>query len=355
MKRVLQLACKGRGKVSPNPLVGTVVVKNGKIISEGYHAYFGGPHAEVDALHKLKPSEAENSTLYVNLEPCVHYGKTPPCVDEIIKYGVSQVVIGMKDPNPFVKQKGIDTLKSVGIDVELGIMEKECRELNEAFVKSVIQKKPFVILKIAQTLDGKIAKTKGESKWITSENARKLVHNMRKAADCVLVGINTVIQDNPKLTVRLVKGNGCKRIILDSRLRIPLNVNVLTNIDRYNTIIATTEKAPVNKIKSIKQQGSKVWILDENNKGTVDIVKLLEKIFDNGMISVLVEGGKEVFTTFLRQGEVDKIVIFIAPRIFGDGIESFGDLEDTITLSPDSFKEIKWQKKGKEIIFNGWL
>jgi len=355
MKRVLQLAQKGMGHVSPNPLVGALVVKNDQIISEGYHAKFGGPHAEAAALQKLNPSQAENSTLYVNLEPCVHHGKTPPCVDKIIEYGIAKVVIGMEDPNPLVKHKGIDRLRTAGIDVELGIMEDTCRELNEAFVKSITQKKPFVTLKVAQTLDGKIAKSTGESKWITSENARKTVHKMRKASDCILVGVNTVIQDNCRLTVRLVSGNSGKRIILDSTLRIPLDTHVINDENRSDTIIVTTAKAPKDKIDSIRKTGARVWIVDETVKGTVDIGKVLKKIYEQNMISVLVEGGRKVFTSFLRQREVDKIIIFIAPRLFGKGIESFGYLEDSQILSPESFKQIQWHKRDKEIIFKGWL
>jgi len=353
MKRALQLAKKGMGKVSPNPLVGAVVVKKDLILAEGYHAFFGGPHAEAAALQKLDASQAENSTLYVNLEPCVHQGKTPPCADKIIEYGISKVVMGMEDPNPLVKGKGIEKFRSAGIEVEVGIMEKQCRELNEAFVKSITQQSPFVTLKIAQTLDGKIARETGESKWITSERARKTVHAMRKAADCILVGVNTVIQDNCRLTVRRVKGKGGKRIILDSKLRIPLNVNVLTDDNVSNTVIVTTKKAPENKIESIKKTGASVWIVDENNKGTVSIESLLNQMYENGIISVLVEGGKKVFTSFLKQNKVDKIVIFIAPRVFGPGIESFGRLGNS--LSPNSFTRIQWQKRGEEMIFKGWL
>ncbi len=355
MKRVLQLAQKGMGHVSPNPLVGALVVKNDQILSEGYHAKFGGPHAEAAVLQKLNPSQAENSTLYVNLEPCVHHGKTPPCVDKIIEYDIAKVIIGMEDPNSLVKHKGIDKLRSAGIEVEVGIMENQCRRLNEAFVKSITQKKPFITLKIAQTLDGKIARETGESKWITSEKARKIVHKMRKAADCVLVGVNTVIQDNCRLTVRLVPGDGGKRIILDSNLRIPLDAHVINDENTSDTIIVTTAKAPKDKIDSIRKTGAQVWIVDETVQGTVDIGKLLKKIYDNNMISVLVEGGRKVFTSFLGQREVDKIVIFIAPRVFGKGVESFGYLEDSHILSPDSFKQIQWHKRDKEIIFKGWL
>jgi diaminohydroxyphosphoribosylaminopyrimidine deaminase/5-amino-6-(5-phosphoribosylamino)uracil reductase len=353
MKKVLRLAVKGWGKVSPNPLVGALVVKDGKILSQGYHHHFGGPHAEAVALNKLDRSAARDSTLYVNLEPCVHQGKTPPCVDKIIDYGIGKVVIGMEDPNPLVKHKGIEKLQTAGIKVELGIREKECREINEAFIKSVTQHKSFVTLKIAQTLDGKIAQSGGESKWITSEKARKSVHTMRKAADCILVGVNTVLQDNCKLTVRRVGGKGGKRVILDTRLRIPLDVNVLSDANTSDTIIVTTSKAPPNKIDTIRQRGASVWIVDANQEGLVDIGKLLEKIYEQGMISVLVEGGKRVFTSFLGEREVDKLVIFIAPRIFGSGIESFGQLNNII--SPASFSEIEWNKRGNEMIFKGWL
>ncbi|MFO7890661.1 MAG: bifunctional diaminohydroxyphosphoribosylaminopyrimidine deaminase/5-amino-6-(5-phosphoribosylamino)uracil reductase RibD [bacterium] len=353
MKKVLQLAQKGIGKVSPNPLVGAVVVKNNQILAEGYHAFFGGPHAEADALQRLSPFKAQNAVLYVNLEPCVHHGKTPPCVDEIIEYGISKVVIGMEDPNPLVKGNGIKKLQSSGVEVELGVMEKQCRELNEAYIKSITQKSPFVTLKIAQTLDGKIARETGESKWITSEKARKTVHAMRKAADCIMVGVNTVIQDNCRLTVRLVRGEGGKRIILDSRLRIPIDSYAINDEYKNNTIIVTTKSVPENKINLLKQKGITHWVVDKNEDGMIDIDKLLQKIYDHNMISVLVEGGKKVFTSFLKQNSVDKMVIFIAPRIFGSGIESFGRLENS--LSPDRFTRLQWQKRGEEMIFKGWL
>lgn len=339
--------------MSPNPMVGAVVVRDGEIVSEGYHSRFGGPHAEVNALNKLNSVSAENSTLYINLEPCVHYGKTPPCVDKIIEYGVAKVVIGMVDPNPLVREKGIRKLRLAGIEVEIGIMEKECRRLNEAFIKSVVQKKPYVILKIAQTLDGKIAKADGSSKWITSKNARKRVHIMRKSADSILVGVNTVIKDDPELTVRLIPGKSGKRIILDSSLRIPPAAKVLNDSHKCSTIIATTDKTPADKVQLIRDKGAEVWIVDRDKQGRVDISKLLEKIYENEMISVLVEGGRQIFTSFLKMKETDKIVVFIAPRIFGNGIESFGDMGENYEISPEMFCETAWYKRGEEIIFEG--
>ena len=211
MRRVLKLALKGTGKVSPNPRVGALLVRNGEILSEGYHAYFGGPHAEVTALSKRKSAKKTDDTLYVNLEPCDHQGKTPPCTELIINSGVRRVVIGALDPNPMVHGKGVKRLREAGIDTRLGVLERDCIKLNEAYFKSITSKKPFITLKIAQTLDGKIATDQGHSRWISSEASRRWVHRMRNENDAILVGVNTVILDDPELTVRFVRGHAVKK------------------------------------------------------------------------------------------------------------------------------------------------
>jgi len=355
MRRVLKLALKGTGKVSPNPRVGALLVRNGEILSEGYHAYFGGPHAEVTALSKRKSAKKTDDTLYVNLEPCDHQGKTPPCTELIINSGVRRVVIGALDPNPMVHGKGVKRLREAGIDTRLGVLERDCIKLNEAYFKSITSKKPFITLKIAQTLDGKIATDQGHSRWISSEASRRWVHRMRNENDAILVGVNTVIVDDPELTVRLVRGHAVKKIVLDSRLRIPLESRVLVNSDPTNTYIATTPRAPSEKIITLQKMGVNVWILEEDDEGMVDFSALLKKINREDIQSVLVEGGNKVFTRLLCAREVDRLVVFIAPKLFGKGIDSFGELG---VCTPDgviTFSETFWHHRGTDIVFEGRL
>ena len=353
MKRALRLARKGTGKVSPNPRVGAVLVKDRKIISEGHHERFGGAHAEINALSKIENRRIKGGTLYTNLEPCCHQGKTPPCTEFLIESGIHSVVIGVVDPNPLVNGKGIRRLRQAGIDVRVGIMEKECIRLNEAYFTYITQKKPFVTLKIAQTLDGKIATDRGLSRWITGETSRRQVHRMRSENDAVLVGVNTVIADDPELSVRSVRGRNPRRIILDSRLRIPLQSRVLADSNSQNTVVATTSRAPSDKIKKLHQMGVGVWILKSSIDGAVDLPALWKKMAKEGITSVLVEGGKEVFTSILNTGDADRIVVFISPKVFGRGIDAFGELD---VPSPDravTFEEIVWHRRGSDIIFEG--
>ena len=249
MQTAIALARKGIGKTSPNPAVGAVIVKNGRIIGKGYHKKAGRAHAEINAL-KQAGIKAKGAEMYITLEPCNHFGRTPPCTDVIIKAGIKKVFIGMKDPNPLVAGKGVRRLRSAGMDVEVGILEDECRGINEAYIKYITTKTPFVTLKLASTLDGKIATAAGESKWITGEDARRFAHRMRREADAVMVGIGTVLKDNPELTTRLVKGKDPIRIVVDSQLRIPVNAKVL-NKKRGGIIIATTKPVKGGRIKAL--------------------------------------------------------------------------------------------------------
>jgi len=241
MEKALKLAKKGEGKVNPNPKVGAIVIKDNKIIGEGYHKYFGGPHAEVYALREAG-EKAKGATIYVTLEPCSHYGKTPPCAKAIVKAGIAKAVIAMKDPNSLVQGRGIDILKQNGIEVVTDIMEKESKELNEVFIKYITKKEPFVVLKTASTLDGKIATKKGESKWITGEESRYRVHQIRNDLSGIMVGIGTIIKDNPLLTTRIEEGRSPKAIIVDSNLRIPLESKILETINARSIYIAITKK-----------------------------------------------------------------------------------------------------------------
>ena len=354
MKRALLLARKGKGRTSPNPLVGAVLVKRGKVVGEGYHAKAGEAHAEIVALRKAG-KEARGSTLYVNLEPCTHYGKTPPCAPAVIQAGVRRVVVGMVDPNPVVKGKGISTLRKAGIDVHSGTLEKECKTLNEAFCKYILMKVPFVILKAAATLDGRIATRDGESKWIASEASRRLVHQLRNEVDAVVVGVGTVLRDDPLLTARIRGGRDPVRIILDSRLRIPEDARVI-GISSSRTLIATTPLAPKDKIERLDKAGAQVLLIESKN-GRVDLRAFLSKMGEMGMMSVLVEGGGRVNGAFLDEGLVDKFLLFLSPRLMGDpqspGIfqgKGFEHLKDSISV-----KDVKVKRIGEDILVEGYV
>jgi len=354
MKRALLLAQKGKGRTSPNPLVGAVLVKRGKVVGEGYHAKAGEAHAEIVALRKAG-KEARGSTLYVNLEPCTHYGKTPPCAPAVIQAGVRRVVVGMVDPNPVVKGKGISTLRKAGIDVHSGTLEKECKTLNEAFCKYILMKVPFVILKAAATLDGRIATRDGESKWISSEASRRLVHQLRNEVDAVVVGVGTVLRDDPLLTARIRGGRDPVRIILDSRLRIPEDARVI-GISSSRTLIATTPLAPKDKIERLDKAGAQVLLIESKN-GKVDLRAFLSKMGEMGMMSVLVEGGGRVNGAFLDEGLVDKFLLFLSPRLMGDpqspGIfqgKGFEHLKDSISV-----KDVKVKRIGEDILVEGYM
>ncbi|MDD7795222.1 bifunctional diaminohydroxyphosphoribosylaminopyrimidine deaminase/5-amino-6-(5-phosphoribosylamino)uracil reductase RibD [Clostridium sp. 'White wine YQ'] len=315
MRKALELARKGVGKVNPNPLVGAIIVKDNKIIGQGYHEFYGGPHAEVNALSSAVES-VEGSTVYVTLEPCHHYGKTPPCVDALIKNKVAKVVIGQKDPNPLVAGKSINKLLEHGIEVEVGILEEECKKLNEVFNKFIVTKKPFVVLKSAISLDGKIATHTGESKWITGEEAREEVQELRNSLSGIMVGVDTVIMDNPLLTCRMANGRNPKRIIVDSRLRIPLDSKVLVVNEDSNCIIATTQKAPKEKVDILRNKGIEVIILPEKD-GKVNLKDLVVELGKKNIDGILLEGGGTLNFSALKEGIVDKVQYYISPKIIG--------------------------------------
>ena len=356
LARCIQLALKGKGYVSPNPMVGCVIVKDNKIIGEGYHAKYGEEHAEVNAIKNATES-VEGATLYVNLEPCVHYGKTPPCVDLIIESKIKKVVIGTLDPNPLVNGKGVEKLKKAGIEVKVGVFEEESKKLNEAFFKYITQKIPFVALKIAQTIDGKIADIEGNSKWITCEQSLHFVHQLRSEYDAVLIGSRTARLDNPNLTVRLVEGRNPYRVILDSALSLPLELNVFSDKFTDKTIVFTSVnslKAKKEKIEKLNSLGIEV-LTAKSMRRKLDLKDVLEKLAQKGITSVLVEGGGKIFTEFIKQKLADKVFVFIAPKILGKGIQSISDvglksIRDIITL-----KEISVQSFGDDVLITGYL
>jgi len=354
MRRALHLAEKGRGRTSPNPMVGAVLVKRGNVVGEGYHARAGEPHAEIVAI-KNAGEKAKGATLYLNLEPCTHYGKTPPCAPAVIEAGVRKVVIGIEDPNPLVKGRGVARLKQAGLDVKVGILEKECHRLNEAFCKYIVQHEPFIILKMAATLDGKLATRNGESQWITGETSRRFVHRLRDQVDGVVVGIGTVLKDDPMLTARIRGGRNPYRIVFDSRLRIPENAKVV-DLSPSKTIVATTEMASRDKIERLRKKGVQILISDSKS-GKVDLKASLLKLGEMGMMSLLVEGGSQINGSFLDQGLIDKIFLFLSPRLIGDPLapgifsgEGVLHLRETFSIT-----ELRTRRMGEDILIEGYL
>lgn len=317
MKRAIDLAKKGSGFTNPNPLVGAVIVKKDRIIGEGYHQFYGDQHAEVNALQSIT-ADATGTTMYVTLEPCSHYGKTPPCVDAIINNKLSKVIIGMMDPNPLVAGRGIEKLRDNGIEVVVGILEEKVKRLNEVFIKYMTTKSPFGILKTAMTLDGKIASQIGDSKWITNGKSRRYVHEIRQGVSSIMVGIGTILADNPRLTTRLDSKHIVDpiRIVVDSTCKIPLDAQVLNLESNARTIIATTEKANQYKKEELRQKGAEI-IETPLNKNGVDLKYLCKKLGEKGIDSILIEGGSTLNYSALEEGIVDKVLTFIAPKIIG--------------------------------------
>ena len=354
MKRALHLAEKGRGRTSPNPMVGAVLVKDGVAVGEGYHAKAGEAHGEIVALREAG-AEARGATLYLNLEPCAHFGKTPPCAPEVIEAGVRGVVIGMEDPNPLVKGKGIEILRKAGLEVKVGILEKECRMLNEVFCKYILKKEPFVILKVAATLDGKTATRNGDSKWISGEASRRLVHRLRNQVDGVLVGIGTILRDDPLLTARVRGGRDPHRIVLDSRLKTPEEARIIRT-SPSKAIIAATALAPKHKIERFEKRGVRIFIFD-SKEGMVDLKSCVSRLGEIGITSLLVEGGSQVNGSFLDEGLIDKLLLFLSPKLMGDpqapgifGGRGISNLQEAIAL-----KEMKTKKIGEDMLIQGYL
>jgi diaminohydroxyphosphoribosylaminopyrimidine deaminase/5-amino-6-(5-phosphoribosylamino)uracil reductase len=352
MRQALRLARRGLGRVSPNPMVGAVIVKGGRVIAKGCHHIFGGDHAEVDALKHAK-EDVRGATLYVTLEPCRHWGKTPPCTDAIIKNKIGRVVVGMQDPFPEMRGKSIELLKQKGIETVVGVLESECRALNEVYLKWVTAGLPYVTVKWAQTLDGRIATAQGGSRWISSAESLKLAHKLRATHDAILVGVNTVIKDNPELTTRLVKGRSPARVILDSHLRIPLDAKVLSNQEAAGTMVAATASPPVGKLPDLKKMGIEVLNIPPDSTGRVDLKELLKVLARRQISSLLVEGGGETITSFLRAGLADRVIAIIAPKIMGRGTEAIGELnvKDVSKALKLKFKRV--YKSGVDVIIEG--
>lgn len=357
MKRALELAKKGAGHTNPNPLVGAVIVKEGRIIGEGYHKAYGSHHAEINAFINAT-EDVKGATMYVTLEPCSHYGKTPPCAKTILEKGIKKVVIGLKDPNPLVAGKGIKMLEDAAVEVVTGVLEEEGRKLNEIFLKYITTKLPFCIMKTAMTLDGKIATYTNASKWITGELSRKYVHELRHRVAGIMVGIGTVLADNPSLTTRIGDDRGSDpiRIIIDSSARIPLNATVLNLQSDKKTIIVVTEKAEKEKLELLEQKGAEIIVTPSKNE-RVDLFLLMKALGQRKIDSVLLEGGSELNYSALEEGIVDKVNAFIAPKIIGGntaktpvGGQGKAFMEQAITL-----EGIDIRRFGDDIMVQGYI
>ena len=356
MRLALRLAEKARGRTSPNPMVGAVVVKNGTVISRSYHRKAGEPHAEALALAKAGTA-AKGATLYVTLEPCSHTNKrTPPCTPLVIQGGVKRVVVAMIDPNPHVSGGGIKALRKAGIEVVTGVLEADAKKLNEAFIKHVTTGMPFVTLKSAQTLDGRIATAAGESKWITGEEARLEGHRLRDHNDAILVGINTVLKDNPSLTTRIPGGRDPLRVIVDTRLRTPPTAKVITQSSSAKTCIATLDNMPTDKLIKLLDAGAEI-LLARGRKGEVDLKYLMKMLGNFGVTSVLIEGGAEVNASALKAGIVDKVVMFVAPMLMTgtDSLCSIGGRSPLKLNQAIGLYDVTADFVGQDIMVTGYI
>lgn len=355
MQLALELAAKGRGTVAPNPMVGAVIVKDGRIIGAGYHEKFGEGHAEVNAFRSATEDVA-GATIYVTLEPCSHYGKTPPCSDKIIEMKIGRVVIAALDPNPLVSGRGVKKLQAAGIEVVTGVLAEESSRLNEVFMKYIVAKEPFVVMKAAMSLDGKIATRTGESQWITGQAARERVHQLRSALSGIMVGVQTVITDDPQLTSRIPGGKNPLRIIVDSSLRIPLEAKVLRDQDSAKTIIATTEQVDRNKAALLEEAGIELLTVPAKD-GRTDLKALMRVLGERGIDSILLEGGATLNFAALQAGIVDKVQVYIAPKLIGgetaktpvggEGIEKLSQAFGVLDLKASAV--------GEDILLEGYI
>lgn len=353
MRLAMQLAGNAIGRTSPNPLVGAVIVKDNRVVGCGWHRKAGTPHAEVHALNQAGEL-AQGADVYVTLEPCAHYGKTPPCAKALVEAKVKNVYGGLLDVNPKVAGKGFKILEDAGIHVEYGFLQDELRKQNEVFFKWIEHKKPFIVLKAAMTLDGKIATATGQSKWITNETSRAYGYKLRDIYDGIMVGINTVIEDNPMLTARVDGGKNSIRIVVDSSLKIDINANVVQD-KSAKTIIATTDKADKDKILKLQAQDVDVIVVDKDKNDKVDIEKLLDILGQQNICSILVEGGATLNGSFVAKKLVDKVYFFIAPKIIG-GKEAKTPVAGTGILNLQealSLKDIQIEKLEEDILIIG--
>ena len=354
MELALMLAKNGLGWTAPNPMVGAVLVKDGEIIGQGWHEKCGEPHAERNALANCKKSP-QGATLYVTLEPCCHQGRQPPCVDAILEAGIRRVVVGSADPNPLVAGKGIRILREHGIEVTEHMLEEECDRLNEVFFHYIQTKRPFVVMKYAMTMDGKIACENGDSKWVTGEKARETVQNMRKKYMGIMVGINTVLEDNPMLNCRIEENVNPIRIICDSNLKIPFESNIVNTANKIQTIVVCTNKADKDKQRWLENKG--IEVIRQKVKGRVVLSDLMKMLGEKGIDSILLEGGGTLNAQALKENIVNKICCFIAPKIVG-GANAKSPIEGKGVekmMEAYNLRNLEIQKIGNDIMLTGYL
>jgi diaminohydroxyphosphoribosylaminopyrimidine deaminase/5-amino-6-(5-phosphoribosylamino)uracil reductase len=349
MRRALALAKKGAGTVSPNPLVGAVIVRNGRIIGEGWHQRCGENHAEINAMQSAT-EPVEGADFYVTLEPCSHYGRTPPCADALVERRPARVIVGTLDPNPLVSGRGMEILRQEGIETRTGVLEDECVEINRFFFKYIRTGLPYVTLKFAQTLDGRIATTTGNSRWISSPSSLRLAHRLRAIHDAILVGAGTIRADNPKLTCRLVKGRDPLRIALDSHLCLPLDREIFS--DGGRTLTICTGGASAEKKNLLRQRGIDVAEIAGTNRNQPSLPTLLRELGQREITSLLVEGGAGIATSFLQENIVDQLLLIVAPKIIGSGINSIGNLGIEKMANALSFSYRKISHLGDDLIID---
>ncbi len=352
MKLALRLAKRGWGRTSPNPLVGAVIVRDGEVVGRGFHRAVGEPHAEVVALNEAR-EKARSAILYVNLEPCCHWGRTPPCTQAIIRGGISKVVAAIKDPNPQVDGRGFQELSSKGIEVKVGLLAEEAARLNETYLKYMRTGLPFVVLKLAQTLDGKIATSRGESKYITSLKSRQRAHRLRGRVDAVMIGVGTVLQDDPQLTVRHTRGRNPLRIVLDSRGRTPPQAKVISS--EGQVVIMTTSQASLSWREKMERAGAEIWELPLDGDLRIDLQEAIRVAGARGVTSLMIEGGRGVITSALKADVVDKFLLFISPKIMGDGIAGVGDLGVRELSSLYRLYNMKAQRMDEDLLITAYV
>ncbi|MBA5867240.1 MAG: bifunctional diaminohydroxyphosphoribosylaminopyrimidine deaminase/5-amino-6-(5-phosphoribosylamino)uracil reductase RibD [Nitrospira sp. CR1.3] len=362
MTLALRLAAKGRGTTSPNPMVGAVVVSRGRIVGRAFHLRPGDPHAEILALRNAG-RRARGATLYVTLEPCCHIKKrTPPCVPAIERSGVRRVVVAMTDPNPLVKGRGIAALRRSGLPVTTDVARREAESLNQAYAHWIKTKRPYVILKAGMTLDGQIATSSGQSRWITGRQARQEVHQLRAQVDAVLVGIGTVVADNPSLTARIgprlnrPAGRQPLRVVVDSKLRIPLAARALSGQHQAKTMVATTGSAPVARRKALRKQGIDTVTLP-SVRGRVSLPALLRELGRRGVTSLLVEGGSEINSAMLKAGLVDHVRLYVAPALLGgtDAKGVIGGMSPVRLVHATKLRHVQIRPVGDDLLVEGDL
>lgn len=352
MRIALEEAAKGLGRTSPNPVVGAVLVKGGRIIARGYHRRAGTAHAEIVAL-EAAGSKARGADLYTTLEPCDHYGRTPPCSVALLEAGVRRVICGSADPNPKVDGKGVARLRRAGVEVLTGVLREEADRLNRPFFKVIQTGLPYVTLKAAVTLDGKLATATGDSRWVTGEEARAWVHRLRDQVDAILVGSNTVRLDDPKLTTRLPDGTGrdAVRIVVDSRLRLSPKYTIFNQRSPARTVLATLEDPAGRKARRFADLGVDVWQVRATRQGRVDLKALLKRVAKEGLNHVLVEGGSELYGSFLREGLADALALFLAPKLIGaQGLSWTGDLGVKVMGEALAVKDLSLERLGEDLL-----